>query len=337
MSSAIPNGSLVLVTGVNGYIGSHIADQLLEAGYRVRGTTRNLEKVKGLRALWEEKHGTNKVEFVVVPDMSTPRAFDDAIKGVSGIAHVASDVSFNSDPHKVIPVVVDGINSILKAAANEPSVKRFVYTSSSAAASAAIPNKEFTIDSSTWNDVQVKEAWAPPPYEPERAFVVYSASKTEGEQALWKFVKDQKPGFVTNSILPNLNLGKILVKGQPASTCGWLVALYNGDIGPLKDFPPQYFVDVQDCARLHVSALTNPDVKNERLFAYASPYTNNLLLRILRKLRPDRKLPEEWTDENVRDMSTVKNERSIELLKKDWGQEGFTSIEQSIKNCIDNL
>lgn len=82
MAPAIPKNSLVLVTGVNGYIGSHIADQLLEAGYRVRGTTRNLEKVKGLNALWEQKYGTGKVEVVVVPDMATEGAFDEAVKGI---------------------------------------------------------------------------------------------------------------------------------------------------------------------------------------------------------------------------------------------------------------
>lgn len=159
--------------------------------------------------------------------------------GVSGIAHVASDLSFSSDPNKVIPPVINGINSILSAAANESSVKRFVYTSSSTAASAPIPNKKFTIDANTWNEAQVKEAWAPPPYQDERAWAVYGASKTEGEQAVWKFVKEQKPSFVANSILPNCNFGKILVKCQPASTCGWLISLYNGDIGPLKDFPPR--------------------------------------------------------------------------------------------------
>jgi nucleoside-diphosphate-sugar epimerase len=38
MAPAIPKGSLVLVTGANGHIGSRVADQLREAGYHVRGT-----------------------------------------------------------------------------------------------------------------------------------------------------------------------------------------------------------------------------------------------------------------------------------------------------------
>jgi hypothetical protein len=165
--------------------------------------------------------------------------YTDFKTGVSGIAHVASDVTFSPDPNKVIPAVINGINGILKAAANEPSVKRFVYTSSSTAATFPIPNKVFTIDANTWNEAQVKEAWAPPPYQDERKWAVYGASKTQGEQALWKFVKEQKPNFVANSILPNWNIGKILVKGQPASSCGWITNFYNGDIGPMKSVPPR--------------------------------------------------------------------------------------------------
>lgn len=81
MSPAIPKGSLVLVTGVNGYIASHVADQLMEAGYRVRGTTRSLSKVEGLSAFWEKKFGKDRFEFVTVIDMSHDGAFAEAIKG----------------------------------------------------------------------------------------------------------------------------------------------------------------------------------------------------------------------------------------------------------------
>jgi nucleoside-diphosphate-sugar epimerase len=81
MAVAIPKDSFVLVTGVNGYIASHVADQLMEAGYRVRGTTRNLSKVEALSAFWDGKFGKGRVEFVTVTNMSHPGAFDKAIKG----------------------------------------------------------------------------------------------------------------------------------------------------------------------------------------------------------------------------------------------------------------
>jgi nucleoside-diphosphate-sugar epimerase len=81
MARAISKDSLILVTGINGYIGSHVADQLLQAGYRVRGTTRDLEKTKGLKQYWETKFGSSRLEVVVVEDMSHEGAFDDAVKG----------------------------------------------------------------------------------------------------------------------------------------------------------------------------------------------------------------------------------------------------------------
>lgn len=184
MAPAIPKDSVVLVTGVNGYIGSHIADQLMEAGYKVRGTTRSISKVQGLDALWEKKFGVGRFEVAIVDDMSHEGAFNEALKGVSGVAHVASNVTFNSDPNKVIPEVLAGVNGILKSATKEPSVKRFVYTSSSTAATAPRPNQEFAIDTSSWNDADIKAAHQPPPYQDDRKWAVYGASKTEGEQAV---------------------------------------------------------------------------------------------------------------------------------------------------------
>jgi uncharacterized protein YbjT (DUF2867 family) len=82
MGIAIPKDSLILVTGINGFIGSHVADQLLKAGYRVRGTTRTIAKVQNLCAMWEKKFGAGRVEIATVPDMSKEGAFDEAVKGM---------------------------------------------------------------------------------------------------------------------------------------------------------------------------------------------------------------------------------------------------------------
>jgi hypothetical protein len=67
-------------------------------------------------------------------------------------------MTFDPDPNKVIPEVLAGISGILKRAASEPSIKRFVYTSSSTAATGAQPNKEFNITTDTWNEEDVKKA-----------------------------------------------------------------------------------------------------------------------------------------------------------------------------------
>ena len=77
----IPPNSLVLVTGITGFIASHIAKVLLERGYRVRGTARNLEKVEWVNEFFEKEFGAGRVETVVVEDMVEEGAFDAAVKG----------------------------------------------------------------------------------------------------------------------------------------------------------------------------------------------------------------------------------------------------------------
>ncbi|ESZ89618.1 hypothetical protein SBOR_9994 [Sclerotinia borealis F-4128] len=337
MSTAIPKNSTVLVTGLNGYIASHVADQLLQAGYRVRGTIREASKAKNLIDEWEQKYGKNRVEVVVVPNMADEGAFDKAVKGVSGIAHVASNMSFSPYPNEVIPECLAGVNGILKSAASEPSVKRFVITSSSMAATHPKPNQEFYIDENTWNEEDVEAAHAPPPYEPSRKWAVYGASKVETEQAVWNFVKENKPGFVANAVLPDTNMGLILDPTQAGSTGGLVRMLYLGDNSVLKHLPPQYFVDVQDTGRLHVSALIDEDVKNERIFAFAEPFNNNTLLRTFRKIRPDAKMMDDFHDDSINDLSKVANQRAAELLRRDFGRTGFTSLEESLRNNIQGL
>jgi len=92
-----------------------------------------------------------------------------------------------------------------------------------------------------WNEADIRAAWAPPPYD-GRQWAVYGASKTEAEKAVWKFVKEQQPEFIANAVLPNANFGKILVKGQPASTGNWPKSLYEGNTELLEDIRPRKFV-----------------------------------------------------------------------------------------------
>ena len=104
--STIEKGSLVLVTGVSGYVASNTAYQLLEDGYNVRGTVRSIEKADWLYKLFDEKFGKGRFEAVVVPDMIADNAFDAAVKGVDGICHMASVMTFSNKPDEVIPTVV---------------------------------------------------------------------------------------------------------------------------------------------------------------------------------------------------------------------------------------
>ncbi len=102
MSSAldIPGGSLVLVSGATGFVASHIIKQLLERGYRVRGTVRDLEKAAWLtRDVFKAEAARGDFELVTVTDLGAKGAFDEAVGGgVAAIVHVANVVTPTPTP-----------------------------------------------------------------------------------------------------------------------------------------------------------------------------------------------------------------------------------------------
>lgn len=164
-------------------------------------------------------------------------------------------MTFDPDPNRVIPLVIAGAVNALKSAYASPDVKRFVFTSSSAAAVASSPDiPAVTVTEDTWNEHVVKMAWADPPYEPERGGFVYAASKTQGEQAIWEYVREnasRRPDLVVTTgrfhhlwlnacvnictVLPNMNFGRpldVAHQGYPSSS-GMIASLWNGAIQPL--------------------------------------------------------------------------------------------------------
>ncbi|KAF2797416.1 NAD(P)-binding protein [Melanomma pulvis-pyrius CBS 109.77] len=335
---AIHPGSTVFVTGVNGLIGSHIADQLLARGYHVRGAVRDVEKCAWLTEYFADKHKGAKFELVSVPDMTVEGCYDEAVKGTSGFVHVASPLS-GTDPYVAIPTAVNGGLNAVKACAKEPSITRVVFTSSSIASTFPKPNVEFSIDESSYNEVGIKKGWNHPKDEPEylKGLYMYAALKTETEKALWKWVGEHKPGFVFNSVLPNANFGKVLIpkhQGTP-STIEWAKGAFTGENFDMlsKVITPQWYVDPIDTALIHVSALIYSDVASERLFAFAEPFNFNNILAVYRKLFPGRDFPADVEGMGV-DKCKVPNQRALEVLG--WVKEGrgWTGLEESLAEMV---
>lgn len=79
-TSAIPLGSTILVTGANGLIGSHVVDQCLSHGYKVRGSVRDLAKSKWLQEHFDAKYGSGLFELIKVETFAGP--YSDAVKGI---------------------------------------------------------------------------------------------------------------------------------------------------------------------------------------------------------------------------------------------------------------
>jgi len=120
--------ALHLVTGGAGFIGSHIAEELLRQGERVRivdnlstGKTENIEGLKG------------KLEFIR-GDICDKLVMERAVRGVEAIFHEAAIPSVPrsvDDPLTTNRASVDGTLTVLLAA-RDAGVRRVVYASSSA-------------------------------------------------------------------------------------------------------------------------------------------------------------------------------------------------------------
>ncbi|KAM0354946.1 hypothetical protein ACHAPU_000787 [Fusarium lateritium] len=332
---AVPKGSWVLVTGVNGLLGSHVAKQFLEFGYKVRGTVRNPEKAAWLSAVFDKQYGQGNFEIVELGDMTDEESMKEVVKGASIVAHTASIMSMDPDPNNVIPAVIAGAVSALKAAYAESSVKRFVFTSSSAAAVVSIPGAPgVTVTEETWSDAAVKAAWADPPYDRSRSGAVYAASKHQSERAIWDYHKEhrsERPDLVVNTILPNFNFGKSIDpvnQGFPSSSA-LPVSLCKGEITPFhRVIAPQYYIDVDDAGRLHVAGAIFDHVKDQRIFGFAGRFSFDEVLDILRKNYPDREFPDNFS--SGRDSNEIEPRAKAEQLLKDLGQPGWTSLEDSV-------
>ncbi|KNG86962.1 cinnamoyl-CoA reductase [Aspergillus nomiae NRRL 13137] len=334
---AIAPGSRVLVTGANGFIGSHVVQQLLSLGYVVRGTVRSQKP--WLEELFRSKFGPNSFESVVIPDLSDLDTLIKAMSDVSGVIHVASDVSFSPHAEEVIPRVVSATETILEAAARQPegSIQRVVLTSSASAAALPQPGVEgIVVTEDTWNIATVTAAFDESTPADAKPFTVYVASKTEGERAAWKWVEKNKPAFVFNAVLPYYTLGQVLHPEIPGSTMKWAANLLKGDVAAFG-FPGQ-FVDVVDLARVHVVGLLHPEVKSERLFAFASTFTWKEFVSILQKFRPGNVNIPSPPENELRDLSDiVPAQRAENLIKSFFGRSGWIGLEESIRAGIDSL
>lgn len=201
---AAKGDDLVLVTGASGFIATHVVQQLLQKGYRVRGTvrdTKNERKVAPLRSLCPE--AKNPLELVEA-DLNDPGAWSHAVTGCDYVIHVASPL-LNVTPkneNDIIKPAVEGTRAIMKAAAESGSVKRVVLTSSTAAINAGgfVP-MEGLFSEDTWPDL-------------DKVGAPYVKSKTLAERAAWDYVKDLptvngrklelaviNPGYVVGPVL----------------------------------------------------------------------------------------------------------------------------------------
>ena len=269
----------VLLTGVTGFLGAHTTIQLLNKGYKVIGTMRNLKRAAEIKSVIA-KH-TSNIHYLQFAEanLTDEKVWETLTKGMDYVQHIASPFPRELPKHEddlIIPAK-NGTLYVLKAAAKN-GVKRVVLTSSSGAIAYGKPKgkQSGTYNESDWTDVTNKKDSTP-----------YFRSKTIAEKAAWDFVKDKK--LELSTICPGAILGPVLEKDFGTSANIVLKAMD----GSTPAIPKIGFdmVDVRSVAELQVLAMESPQAANERFVGSTGFMKFKEVADILRANYPNRRIP----------------------------------------------
>jgi dihydroflavonol-4-reductase len=247
-------GETVLVTGGSGYIGGWCVASLLQRGYVVRTTVRDLGKEAAVRAsLGTIADPGNRLSFYAA-NLTADAGWDAAAEGCDYVLHVASPlgVADPKDPDDLIVPAREGAKRAV-AAAIRAGVKRVVLTSSVAAASRGVGGADWISDETVWTD----------PKTPRLS--VYAQSKTLAERAAWDLIQTSATDTTLATVNPALVLGPV-TSGDFSDSVQVVERLLSGRV---PGIPRLGFnvVDVRDVADLHIRAMTDPKAAGERFIA----------------------------------------------------------------------
>jgi dihydroflavonol-4-reductase len=256
----------VLLTGITGYIGEHIAVELIKQGYEVVGTFRSLKKAEASRESISNFVSTDRLSFVKA-DLLSDDGWSEAMKGCTFVLHVASPF-FMIEPKnemEIISPAIEGTKRVIKEA-KRANIKRVVLTSSIVAMVAGKKTARYGSDS--WSDCNLNIG-------------AYSKSKTLAELEAWKELKDSKVELTV--INPGGVFGPSIGAKAEAQNIKMISDIISGKIPMIPDVA-MGMVDVRDVAKLHVNALKAEGAAGRRFIAAsAEPVEMVTIMQILKE------------------------------------------------------
>ena len=187
----------ILVTGLSGFIASHVAAKLLDKGYNVRGTVRNLNKGgRIVDALKAAGHNTGNLELVEA-DLKSDAGWKEAVQGCRFIQHIASPFPIEAPREReaLVPEARAGAMRVIEQGLGA-GAERIVMTSSLVA---MVGQKgrgaKMLVTEDDWSDPDWK------------ALGAYAVSKTRAEKAVWDYAKSHDLQGRVTCVNPGLVFG----------------------------------------------------------------------------------------------------------------------------------
>ncbi|KAG6108402.1 hypothetical protein E4U14_003680 [Claviceps sp. LM454 group G7] len=336
--SQMPLQDLVLLTGATGMVGFRILVRLLESGYYVRAAVRTQAGFDRIRALPSVRNYANQLSSTVVPDITQPSAYFEAIRGAKFVVHVASPINCpnlktEGDYHEhIIRPAMRGTTNLLEAAHCAKSVKRVVITGSLM----SIVSKKKRLTSGVLIDENTLDVDLNGSINQSNAYI---RSKALAFAAIRIFMAEKKPHFTVANILPVFILGRddkftdvtgVRFKGANSLLLGPLVGIHNNIAAMMGNS-----VHLDDVAELHVRALDALlTTENETFIAAAGPMNWSDCFDIVK-----RRFPKEYAQgvfpfyDIVRPTTTVLNVDNSKA-KRLLGRE-FKTFEEQVVSVVE--
>ena len=254
----------ILVTGATGYIASWVIKNLLEQGYTVHATVRDLNKKQSfahLEKIAQANIGTLKL---FKANLLENGSFDEAMQGCEIVIHMASPfvvTNFKDAVNDIIKPAILGTENVLNSVNKTETVNRVIVTSSIAStygdAIDILDTTNNQFDESHWN-MTSSTTHQPYPY-----------SKVMAERKAWDMAKAQNRWNLV-CINPALVLGPSLTATTQSGSVEVLEQFANGMT--LLGVPPMWngIVDVRDVADAHIHAALNPKASGRYIISGGS-------------------------------------------------------------------
>ncbi|GKZ69801.1 hypothetical protein AnigIFM60653_002278 [Aspergillus niger] len=261
---------LIFITGATGFIGSATAVEALKSGYRLRiGVRKKSEKLESLLADYRDR-----VEFVIIPDLTEEAAFRGKLDGVDYVLHLASPLANGTDKEAFFPPAVKGTLAVLKEATKVPSIKKIVITSSIAALIpiTGIPEGGVIKEDNDWDfNVDPEADFVDPSNPGATPMTLYRASKLLANNATWDFWKKENPHYSLVTLHPAFVFGHNLMQAAANENLGSNGIIWGSVMGgvPLGGITG---VHIQDVAEAHIKSL-DPKIQNGSKYLISGPQT----------------------------------------------------------------
>tara|TARA_Y100000768_G_scaffold239099_1_gene181040 strand:+ start:446 stop:1456 length:1011 start_codon:yes stop_codon:yes gene_type:complete len=262
----------ILVTGATSYIGKHCIAVLIEKGYKVRTTIRDIKKAKQVKSDLEDHLGkTIDLEFHEA-DLMKEDGWFDAIKGCDAIIHIAGPfpMSYEGGEKELTGPHEDGAMRVFRLA-KDHGINRIILTSSVASIwmDSTIDDTVRYIDENNWTNLS------------DTNLDAYTKGKALKEKAAWDFV-DKNDSIKLTTILPSLVLGPGIGAPVRRGSMEFMLMMINKEL-PVA--PPLKFgvVDVRDVAKMHVAALENDESIGKRMILAENTYWVKEVTEMLNK------------------------------------------------------